>query len=206
MTKEIAKLPVTKETVRALASAESFARGRSYLDDGAVSDASTRRPIDGGGGGSEFEPYRASTRLHDGGVADAHCTCPYDWGGYCKHVVAVLLKLADERTRVIERKPLAELLAGLNQARLIELFEKRGESDPELATWIEAELATARPTQSPGRTDAGRRRTPVDPAPARTGSHPAHRTESARTLLGRLSTVRRYRGGAAARRKGRPVA
>lgn len=89
-TREVAKRPVTKETIRALASAESFARGQSYLDDGAVSDLVQRGDrLTAEVEGSEFEPYQVSLRLHDGGVADAHCTCPYDWGGYCKHIVAV---------------------------------------------------------------------------------------------------------------------
>jgi uncharacterized Zn finger protein len=121
--------------------------------------------------GSEFEPYQVSIRLHDGGVADARCTCPYDYGGYCKHVVAVLLKLADAKTKVIERKPLAELLAGLDRPRLVDLFEKRAESDPELATWIEAELATAMPAPSRQRPRDGLRRTAVDPAPVREQAH-----------------------------------
>jgi uncharacterized Zn finger protein len=164
--------PISKETIRALATAESFARGRTYFDDGAVSDLRRRDDqLTAEVEGSEFEPYQVSIRLHDGGVADAHCTCPYDYGGYCKHVVAVLLKLADAKTKVIERKPLAELLAGLDQPRLIDLFEKRAESDPELATWIEAELATVMPAPSRQRPRDGLRRTAVDPAPVREQAH-----------------------------------
>jgi uncharacterized Zn finger protein len=163
---EVAKRRISKETIRALASADSFARGRSYFNDGAVSDLLQRGDrLTAEVEGSEFEPYQVSIRLHGDGVADAHCTCPYDWGGYCKHIVAALLKFADEKTPIIKRKPIAELLAELDQARLIELLEKRTESDPELATWIEAELATAIPARPPHRPDAGRRRTPVDPAP-----------------------------------------
>jgi uncharacterized Zn finger protein len=165
---ETVKRPVTTQTIRALASAETFARGRSYFDDGAVSDLVQRGDrLTAEVEGSEFEPYRVSIRLHDGGVAEAHCTCPYDWGGYCKHVVAVLLKFADGTTQVIERKPIAELLGGLDQARLIELLEKRAESDPELATWIEAQIATTTLAPSPHRATAGRRRTAVDSAPVR---------------------------------------
>jgi uncharacterized Zn finger protein len=176
--------PISKETIRALATAESFARGRSYFDDGAVSDLCRRGDrLTAEVEGSEFEPYQVSIRLHDGGVADAHCTCPYDWGGYCKHIVAVLLKFADAKTKVVEHKPLAELLAGLDRTRLIELLEKRAESDPELATWIEAELATAMPTPSPQRPDGGRRRTAVDSAPVR---------EQARALLAARNRRGRY--------------
>ena len=183
-TKEAAAERISKETIRALASAESFARGRSYFADGAVSDLHRRGDqLTADVEGSEFAPYRVSIRLHDGGVADAHCTCPYDGGGYCKHIVAVLLKLADDRTKIIERKPLADLLAGLHQARLIELLEKRAESDPELATWIEAELATAIPAPSPRHLDGRPRRTAVDAAPVR---------EQARALLAARNRRGRY--------------
>ena len=181
-TTEVAKRPVTKETIRALTSAESFSRGRSYLEDGAVSDLVQRGDrLTAGVEGNEFEPYQVSVRLHDSGVADANCTCPYDWGGYCKHIVAVLLKFADEKTRVIKRTPIAELLRGLDQMRLIELLEKRTESDPALAAWIEAELATAIP--APHSATSGRRRTPVDSAPVR---------EQARALLAARNRRGRY--------------
>ncbi len=183
----VAKQLISKETIRALANAESFARGRSYASDGAVSDLLRRGDrLTAEVEGSEFEPYQVSIRLHGDGVADAHCTCPYDWGGYCKHIVAVLLKFADEKTPVIERKPIAELLAELDQGQLIELLEKRTESDPALVTWIEAELATAIPARPPHRPDTGRRRTPVDPAPVR---------EQARVLLAARNRRGRYWDG-----------
>ena len=185
--REVARRRISKETIRALASAESFTRGQSYFDDGAVSDLLQRGDrLTAEVEGSEFEPYQVSIRMHGDGVADAHCTCRYDWGGYCKHIVAVLLKFSDEKTPLIERKPVAELLAELDQTRLIELLAKRTESDPELVTWIEAELATAIPARLPHRPDAGRRRTPVDPAPVR---------EQARVLLAGRNRRGRYWDG-----------
>jgi uncharacterized Zn finger protein len=184
---KVTKQRISKEMIRALASAESFARGRSYASDGAVSDLLRRGDrLTAEVEGSEFEPYQVSIGLHGDGVADAHCTCPYDWGGYCKHIVAVLLKFADENTPVVERKPIAELLAELDQPRLIELLEKRTEIDPGLATWIEAEIATAIPPGPPHRPDAGRRRTQVDPAPVR---------EQAHVLLAARNRRRRYWDG-----------
>src|SRR5256886_8241334 len=169
------KGPVTQETIRALAMPESFARGRSYFDDGAVSDLIQRGDrLTAEVEGSEFAPYQVSIRLHGGGVAEARCTCPYDWGGYCKHIVAVLLKFADEATRVIECKPIGDLLRGLDQAQLIKLLEKRAESDSELAAWIEAGLATAVEERLRRGAEGARRRTPVEPHPAR---------EHARNLL-----------------------
>ncbi len=162
------KRPITKRTIRALATPESFARGRSYFDDSAVSDLVRRGDrLTAEVEGSELAPYQVSIRLRDGGVTEARCSCPYDLGGYCKHIVAVLLKFADEGTRVIERKPLAKLLRELDQSRLIELLEKRAESDSELAAWIEAELATTVEPSSLRNKEVGRRRTPVDPEPVR---------------------------------------
>jgi uncharacterized Zn finger protein len=178
------KGPVREETIRALATPESFARGHCYFGDGAVSDLI--RCVDrltAEVEGSEFAPHEVSIRLHDGGVAEARCSCPYDWGGYCKHIVAALLKFADETTRVIELKPIAELLRGLDQAQLIELLEKRSESDPELAAWIDAELATTVEALSPRDQKAGRRRTAVDPEPVR---------EHARNLLAKRQRHGRY--------------
>ena len=178
------KGPVTQDTIRALATPESFARGRSYFDDGAVSDLIRRGDrLTAEVEGSEFEPYQVSVRLHDGGVAEARCTCPYDWGGYCKHIVAVLLKFADEATRIIERKPIGDLLRGLDQAHLIKLLERRAESASELGAWIEAELATAVEASSPRDKEAARRRTPVDPQPVR---------EHARNLLAKRQRHGRY--------------
>ena len=184
---EVAKRTVTAETVRALATAKSFARGRRYVAGGAVSDLVRRGDrLTAEVEGSEFEPYQVAIRLHDGGVADAHCSCPYDWGGYCKHIVAVLLEFADQTAKIIERKPIAELLAGLDRAQLFELVEKRVETDPALASWIEAELATAVPGPSSRATDTDRRRTAVDPAPVR---------ERARVLLAARNRRGRYWDG-----------
>jgi len=181
------KGPVREETIRALATPESFARGRSYFDDGAVSDLIRRGDrLMAEVEGNEFVPYQVSIRLHDGGVAEARCSCPYDWGGYCKHIVAVLLKFADETTRVIERKPIAELLRGLDQAQLIELLEKRAERGPELAAWIDAELATTVEALSPRDQKAGWRRTAVDPEPVR---------KHARNLLAKRQRHERYWDG-----------
>jgi uncharacterized Zn finger protein len=166
---------IALETIRARATPESFARGRSYFDDGAVSGVTQRGDrLTAQVEGSEFAPYEVSIWLKNGDVGEARCTCPYDWGGHCKHIVAVLLKFADRATQVVERRPITELLCELDQARLIELLAKRVESDPELASWIEAEVATAIAPTSQRHPDANRRRAPVDSAPVR---------EQARILL-----------------------
>jgi uncharacterized Zn finger protein len=104
---------VTNEAIRVLATAESFARGQRYFEDGAVSDLVQRGDrLKAEVEGSEFDPYQVSIRLHDGGVADTRCTCPYDGGGYCNHIVAVLLKFADQRRRSSNASPSPSSSAG----------------------------------------------------------------------------------------------
>ncbi|HLK80547.1 MAG TPA: hypothetical protein VKT99_03495 [Xanthobacteraceae bacterium] len=67
---------------------------------------------------------------------------------------------------------------------MIELLEKRAESDPSLPAWIETELATAIP--APRSTTCGGRRTPVDPAPV---------GDQARALLAARNRRGRYWDG-----------
>ncbi len=178
----MAKPSITHEAIRALATPESFARGREYLRDGAVSNLVRR----GGRLTAEVEgsePYEVTISLHDAGVADASCTCPYDWGGYCKHIVAVLLKFSDAKADVIERPPIAELLHKLDRADLVGLLEKRLDSDPALATWIELELATTVAVRSSQGSQTGERRPLIDAEPVR---------EQARMLLAGRHRKGRY--------------
>ena len=143
--------------IRALATREVFERGREYWRSGAVSGLVKRGDeVTAEVEGSEIAPYRVTIRLHDGGVAEARCTCPYDWGGYCKHIVAALLKLARDPESVTVRPPLRELLSGLDRDSLADLVVRLIDRDPDLAGWIDVELATSRP---------GGRRTPVDAEP-----------------------------------------
>src|SRR5262249_47969658 len=87
------------------------------------------------------ELYEVTIVLDDGEVDEAHCTCPYDWGGYCKHVVAVLLKLAHAPDEVTQRPMPAELIQGLDRDDLANLLLKRLQSDRGFADWVETELA-----------------------------------------------------------------
>ncbi|WP_046863644.1 SWIM zinc finger family protein [Microvirga massiliensis] len=144
-------------SIRALATRESFERGRDYWRRGAVSTLVRRGDeLTGEVEGSEIEPYHVTIRLYEGGVTNARCTCLYDWGGYCKHIVAALLKFAKDPDAVMERPSLRELLNSLDHGRLVDLIIRRLNSDPKLGGWIEAELATQ---PHPGR------RTPIDPEP-----------------------------------------
>lgn len=161
---------ITAQAIRALATPQSFARGRQYFEKGAVSQLVRRgAEVSAEVEGSEIDPYEVTVRLHDGGVAEARCSCPYEGDGYCKHIVATLLKVADSPEDVVERPTIAELLAGVDKDALIKLLIARLEIDPGLAKWIEAELATRQaPNASLGkRKAASARRTLIDQAPVR---------------------------------------
>lgn len=93
-----------EEAVRALATEESFLRGRQYARSGAVAGLVRRGDrLTAQVEGSGLAPYDVAITLYDGGVTATRCSCPYDWGGACKHVVAVLLKFIAEPGRVAER-------------------------------------------------------------------------------------------------------
>jgi uncharacterized Zn finger protein len=162
----MAKPLITEKAIRALANAKSFARGQEYFRDGAVSEVVRRgnrvtAEVEGG------ELYEVTISLRDGDVAEARCTCPYDWDGYCKHIVAVLLKLAEAADDVTERPPIAELIRDLDRDDLADLLVKRLETDRGLAIWIEAELATMAARRSSATSSGDRRKVLVDTGPIR---------------------------------------
>jgi uncharacterized Zn finger protein len=142
---------ITEKTIRALADTKSFGRGQEYYRDGAVSEVIRRgERVTAEVEGSEL--YDVTVVFDDGEIDEAHCTCPYDQGGYCKHIVAVLLKLAHGSDEVAERPTPAELIRGLDRDDLAHLLLKRLERDRNLANWVETELAamTARRAASSG--------------------------------------------------------
>jgi uncharacterized Zn finger protein len=135
-----------ENAVRALATVESFTRGREYFRRGAVSGLERRgERINAEVEGSEFTPYAVTIELHGGGVAATHCSCSYDWGGACKHIVAVLLKYREAPGAVAERPSLADMIGDLDRQALIALLVKRAGQDPGLEPWLEAELETGMP-------------------------------------------------------------
>jgi uncharacterized Zn finger protein len=153
-----------EDAIRALATEESFLRGKQYARSGAVSELVRRGDVlTAQVEGSEFAFYDVRIRLHDGGVTETRCSCPYDWGGACKHVVAVLLKFLAGPGEVAERPPLEKILQTVDRKALAALLVKRAESDPDFVLWIEAELAVGAPDASL----AAPRRTAVDPEPIR---------------------------------------
>ena len=158
------KPAIDEKTIRALTEAKIFARGVEYYRSGTVS-ALVRRgnTLSAGVHGSDFDPYEVRIGLHEGGIGQAQCSCPYEDYGYCKHIVAVLLKFAKEPGAFVERQPLADLLRGLDRDALIGLLLKWAESNSGFARWIEAELAVSADAD----VARGNHRPAVDPEPIR---------------------------------------
>ncbi len=170
-----------EKLVRALATAESFARGRDYARRGAVFRMVRRGDrLTAEVEGSEVAPYDVTIDLHHGGVARTRCSCPYDWGDICKHVVAVLLQYLDAPDAVVKRPSLADVLRDVDRETLSALLIARAEIDQGLALWIEAELAA----DAGGSLATGSRRTVIDPEPIR--------RQAEALLSGRISTRRSW--------------
>src|SRR4051812_36916687 len=110
---------LSEATIRAHSAPESYSRGQSYYEHGAVSNLALRgNLLQGDVEGSQYTPYRVRVTFDQGGVTSATCTCPYDRGGWCKHIIAVLLACLYQGNRIETRPELATLLADLDRAQL----------------------------------------------------------------------------------------
>jgi uncharacterized Zn finger protein len=136
---------LSEATLRTHSSADSYSRGRSYYERGAVIDMAMRgNLLEGAVEGSQYTPYRVRVGFDAGGVSTATCTCPYDYGGWCKHIVALLLAALYDSAAIETRPPLAELLAELDRAQLQALLITLAERDADLAGAIERQVGLLR--------------------------------------------------------------
>jgi uncharacterized Zn finger protein len=153
-----------EHAVRALSTAESFARGRDYVRHGAVIALERRDDeLIAEVEGSEYAPYVITVELLDNNVVSTQCSCHYDWGGACKHVAAVLLKYIAAPDAVVQKPSVTGMLQGLDREALVALLIKRSKDDRGLMVWLEAELATGQGIDGP----MGSQRVAVDPEPIR---------------------------------------
>lgn len=146
---------ITESAVRALATPESFLRGKEYYEQDAISNA----PIQGNlltadCAGTSAPFYRVRVELDDAGIRSADCTCPYEYGGFCKHIVALLLHFSHDPKEFATRQAPAEMLAELDRDDLLALVTKLVERDPTLYDFVQAALA------KPARAGKSRRKKP----------------------------------------------
>jgi uncharacterized Zn finger protein len=87
------------DQIKQLCTEASFERGQRYLEEGRVkikeaSPSKVRAVVAG------TSNYRVEINLEDKKGISATCTCPYDWEGYCKHIVATLLAMLEDRDMI----------------------------------------------------------------------------------------------------------
>jgi uncharacterized Zn finger protein len=135
-------LDFSETLIRENSSPESFRRGLDYYRRGSVDPVIRRgEELRAEVAGSGFAPYDVRVVFEAGGIAEAWCSCPYDWGGWCKHVVAALLRAVHEPGSVRELPALEEVLSGLDREQMAGVLLRLAEQDPRLADAIEGEVS-----------------------------------------------------------------
>jgi len=89
----------TRDSIREICTAQSFQRGVEYFEAGqvrdlTVADSEVTATVRGS------HDYRTTVDLSATQFAP-RCSCPYDYDGECKHVVAVLLAVADRSDELL---------------------------------------------------------------------------------------------------------
>lgn len=169
------RLPtITRSAIQSMTTPQSFQRGEDYYAIGAVLELVRRGDtVYAEVEGSSYEPYQVEVTFDKTGVGGAFCTCPYDWGGWCKHIVAVLLAVADASDDVEVRPTVATLLEKLDAAQLRALVEALVEQHPGLIDVIEGQVATVQAMPLPSKLPAKPRPSvpAVDPTPFKRQVH-----------------------------------
>lgn len=130
-------MKLSLKEIRGLCTESSFERGLDYFKEDRVKDIEQYKNkvtvyVSG------TSNYKVSIHLGKKDV-DAHCTCPYDWGGYCKHIVATLIKLSKNHGRIKKAKKKNEqkidsILDKITPEELKSFLETEFEKDPTLRT------------------------------------------------------------------------
>lgn len=150
-----------ENTIRSRATSQSWTRGEDYYYADRVENVVWRDGLlTAEVEGSEYEPYIVQIRFDEGEIRSTDCTCPYDWGGDCKHIMATLLYLCRRRDEIEQRPALAELIANLNRAQLVEMLLDLSASYPAIVDEIERNLPIIVPDKS---TSSASEPPPVDP-------------------------------------------
>jgi uncharacterized Zn finger protein len=134
--------PLTKDDIRAHTAGGSFERGQQYLAEGAVQslDLTDAHTLKARVRGSDIHPYLVRIEFDADNVTEVECTCPYHGGSWCKHIVAVLLKvLESDPLPINEPAAVADEVSDLDRAQLVALLERLAEQHPPLLETLKAE-------------------------------------------------------------------
>jgi uncharacterized Zn finger protein len=156
---------LSEATLRRQAAAQSFQRGESYYQCGAVGHLQQRgNTLQAEVEGSEVEPYTVCLTFDDSGLTAADCSCPYSFEGWCKHIVATALACLRAPESIEERPTLEALLERLDLPQTRGLVRELIAEQPRLMETVDdyvQRLAESTPSQEPV---SSPRRTLVDPA------------------------------------------
>jgi uncharacterized Zn finger protein len=122
----------------------SFERGEQYLANGNVRSVrqTDEHTLKAQVQGSDVHPYLVTVQFGPDAVQKVKCTCPYYEGSWCKHIVAVLLKVLEEdEVPAEEPAEVRNLVSDLDRSGLVALIERLVEHDPALIEQVEREHA-----------------------------------------------------------------
>lgn len=140
------KLKIDEALIRKNATAQSFERGQQYARSQAVDDLVWRDPfLQASVAGNDY--YRVTIGFKSQKVDSAICSCPYDFGGWCKHIVAVLLQV-NENKNIEERPSLNQMLAQLDLEKTRELLHHVVSEFPDVMDEIDLQVAILTNTKS----------------------------------------------------------
>lgn len=118
---------ITEDIIRDLATTSSYLRGIEYFEDGEVD----RVWIENG----KYHAYVQGAELYKvtisgkKGNIQTTCSCPYDWEGVCKHVVAVMLTVLNEKKAEEHKTKLQEITKLLEDSEPEKIKEIPDSSD-----------------------------------------------------------------------------
>jgi uncharacterized Zn finger protein len=160
--------PLNEATIRNNATPQTFERGVTYANEGAVITLTQRgKQFQAEVEGSEAHPYCVTIEFDDGGVTRTRCSCPYDYEGWCKHIVAAALMGVRHPKRIEMRPTLEQLLDRLDCAQTRGLLKALVSEQPGLVDAIDRQvnlLSSPERTRKPAQTP---RVTAIDPTPFR---------------------------------------
>ena len=160
--------PLNEATIRNNATTQSFERGVTYANGGAVVALTQRgKQLQAEVEGSEASPYYVTIQFDDGGVTEARCSCPYDYAGWCKHIVATVLMGVRHPSRVEVRPTLEQLLDRLDWKQTQGLVKDLVLGQPELIEAIDRYVSLLTVPINPQESAQTPRATAIDPAPFR---------------------------------------
>ncbi len=82
--------------------------------------------------GSYGEPYQLHARLENGAVSQSNCSCPFEGGGWCKHLVALLLRYNGAPADFRETPTLSAMIEALSREDSNLFLENLMRREPQL--------------------------------------------------------------------------